>query len=196
MDFLNESLKCISVFETKVKDLNYKESYLLSSQEHLSQLEHQYSLAERSRVAFEQIRPLLTAASVKQLEELSNTAIQTIFGIDGSVEYDTESKRFILRYPDKVVDLVDSSGGGIVTVLSFIFDLFLLVRESGRRVLVYDEAWYAVSSEYYDEFIKFVRKACKDLNVDLLCVSHDSRLTPDMVDHVYKISEGQSIKLK
>lgn len=81
-------------------------------------------------------------------------------------------------------------------MLSFIFDLFLLIKQGGRRLLVYDEAFQAVSSEYYDDFIKFMVKACKDLNIDLLCVTHDARLTPDMVDHAYRIENGKSIKLK
>lgn len=183
-------------YQNYVAEYHTHETMLVSAKDKLKELQHKYDIIERSRVAIEQVKPLLSAASITQLEKLANTALLTIFGIDATVQYDVESKRFVVNYPDKTVDLVDSSGGGIVTVLSFIFDLFLLIKQGGRRLLVYDEAFQAVSSEYYDDFIKFMVKACKDLNIDLLCVTHDARLTPDMVDHAYRIENGKSIKLK
>lgn len=183
-------------YQNYVAEYHTHETMLVSAKYKLKELQHKYDIIERSRVAIEQVKPLLSAASITQLEKLANTALLTIFGIDATVQYDVESKRFVVNYPDKTVDLVDSSGGGIVTVLSFIFDLFLLIKQGGRRLLVYDEAFQAVSSEYYDDFIKFMVKACKDLNIDLLCVTHDARLTPDMVDHAYRIENGKSIKLK
>lgn len=183
-------------YQNYVAEYHTHETMLVSAKDKLKELQHKYDIIEHSRVAIEQVKPLLSAASITQLEKLANTALLTIFGIDATVQYDVESKRFVVNYPDKTVDLVDSSGGGIVTVLSFIFDLFLLIKQGGRRLLVYDEAFQAVSSEYYDDFIKFMVKACKDLNIDLLCVTHDARLTPDMVDHAYRIENGKSIKLK
>lgn len=183
-------------YQNYVAEYHTHETMLVSAKDKLKELQHKYDIIERSRVAIEQVKPLLSAASITQLEKLANTALLTIFGIDATVQYDVEFKRFVVNYPDKTVDLVDSSGGGIVTVLSFIFDLFLLIKQGGRRLLVYDEAFQAVSSEYYDDFIKFMVKACKDLNIDLLCVTHDARLTPDMVDHAYRIENGKSIKLK
>lgn len=183
-------------YQNYVAEYHTHETMLVSAKDKLKELQHKYDIIEHSRVAIEQVKPLLSAASITQLEKLANTALLTIFGIDATVQYDVESKRFVVNYPDKTVDLVDSSGGGIVTVLSFIFDLFLLIKQGGRRLLVYDEAFQAVSSEYYDDFIKFMVKACKDLNIDLLCVTHDARLTPDMVDHAYRIENGKSVKLK
>lgn len=183
-------------FNNKVTEFNTLESQIKASELKLEELKENYDVIEHTRVALEQVKPLLSASSIKQLEELSNTALFTIFDIEGKVEYDVQSKRFVIHYEDKTVDLADSTGGGIVTVLSFVFDLFLLIKQGGRKLLVYDEAFTAVSAEYFDEFIKFMVQACHDLGVDLLCVTHDARLTPDMVDHAYKIENGKSIKIK
>lgn len=163
----------------------------------MSQLLHEQELIERTRVALEQARPLLSASSIKQLEALANSALQTIFGIEGTIEYDIESKRFILCQPDGYkTDLADANGGGVLSVVSAVFDLFLLVKKGCRRLLIYDEAFYAVSDQYYEDFIAFIRQASKDLGVDSLWVSHDARLTPDMVDRVYRIENGHAIKVK
>lgn len=183
-------------FNDKVAKFHTLEAQLKASESKLTDLQQKYDVIEHTRVAIEQAKPLLSASSIKQLEELSNTALSTIFEIEGSVEYDVQSKRFVIHYADKTVDLADSTGGGIVTVLSFVFDLFLLIKQGGRKLLVYDEAFTAVSAEYFDEFIKFMVKACHDLRIDLLCVTHDARLTPDMVDHAYRIENGKSVKIR
>lgn len=162
----------------------------------MEELLSEQDLIERTRVALDQARPLLSANSIKQLETLANTAVSSIFGLNSTITYDIESRRFVLSDGTNVCDLADSNGGGLVTVISFVFDLFLLVKQGCRRLLVYDEAFYAVSDVYYDEFIRFVNRACKDLGVDLLLVSHDVRLDPSMVDTVYRIENGKSIKVK
>lgn len=156
----------------------------------------QQDLIERTRVALEQARPLLSASSIKQLEALANTALSTIFDIQGIVEFDVESSRFVIKDDNKIVDLADSCGGGIVTAISFIFDLYLLVKSGCRKLLIYDEAFTAVSDAFYENFIMFMRQACHDLGVDLLCVSHDTRFTIDMADTAYRIENGKSIKVK
>ena len=96
----------------------------------------------------------------------------------------------------KIVERADSSGGGLVTALSFTFDLFLLVKNGCRKLLVYDESFYAVSDQYYEDFMAFVRKACADLGVDMLLVSHDARLNISMVDTAYRIDKGHAHKIK
>lgn len=196
MDFVAINEK----YSRKVTELrasyNAMEVQLQTSNDKMSQLLQEQDLIERTRVALEQARPLLSASSIRQLEALANTALSTIFDIQGEVTFDVESKRFIINDGEKIVDLADSSGGGLVTALSFTFDLFLLVKNGCRRLLVYDEAFYAVSDQYFDDFMTFVRKACKDLGVDLLLVSHDARLSIAMVDTAYRIENGHSTKIK
>ena len=177
-------------------EYNTMEVQLESSNNKMTQLLQEQDLIERTRVALEQVRPLLSASSIKQLESLANTALSTIFDIQGEVTFDVESKRFVINDGEKIVDLADSSGGGLVTALSFTFDLFLLVKNGCRKLLVYDESFYAVSDQYYEDFMAFVRKACADLGVDMLLVSHDARLNISMVDTAYRIDKGHAHKIK
>ena len=172
------------------------EGQKLAAQNKMNELLLEQDLIERTRVALDQARPLLSASSIKQLEALANSAMSTIFDLQGEVSFDVESKRFIIRDGDKVCDLADACGGGLVTIISFVFELFLLIKCGCRRLLVYDEAFYAVSDQYYDEFVNFMRKACKDLGVDMLLVSHDARLSTSMVDTAYRIENGRSVKIK
>lgn len=169
---------------------------LATAQEKLDQLLEENKLIEETKVAIEQARPLLSASSIKQLEALANTAIQSIFHMDGEVQWDIESKRFVLSKDGQLTDLVDSNGGGLNTVISFVFDLFLMVKQGCRRILIYDEAFTAVSDEYFPDFMQFLHQAIHDLNCDLLLVSHDVRIDPSMADTCYRIEDGKSIRVK
>lgn len=172
------------------------ESQLLNTQHKMDEVLQEQVLLEKTTLALQQARPLLSASSIKQCEQLANAAISSIFNFPYTVEYNIETQRFILNKGDYTTDLADAEGGGICTVVSAVFDMFLLAKTGCRRLLVYDEAWYAVSSEYFDNFISFMRQSCKELGIDILLVSHDDRLTLDMVDRAYRIDKGHSQRIK
>ena len=65
-----------------------------------------------------------------------------------------------------------------------------------RRFLAFDEAFTQVSDKYFSNFVEFIRQLCKDLDLDILLISHDQRISIDDVDSVYVIEDGKSKKLK
>ena len=151
---------------------------------------------EAQTVLKEKCLPVLTRNSIVECEELANKAIQQVFGLDYKVEWDVEGSRFLLNNGEYVTDLVDGNGGGISTLISFVFNVFLISKTGSRRLMVYDEAFTQVSAQFFPMFIKFVRDLCKTLNIDLLLISHDQRITADDVDHVYRVENNTIKKLK
>ena len=81
-------------------------------------------------------------------------------------------------------------------LLQFILKKILINKLGCRRFLAFDEAFTQVSASYFPSFVAFIREMCKQLNVDLLLISHDQRITADDVDHLYKMEDGHAIKLK
>lgn len=175
---------------------SHVENSVLQAKLAMDKVLKEQKLLERTTVAVQQARPLLSASSIKQCENLANSAISSVFGFPYTIEFDVESSRFILNKGDYKTDLADAEGGGILTVVSTVFQLYLLIKLGKRKFMAFDEAWYAVSDKYFEAFISFVKQACHDLGVDICLISHDERLTEDMVDHVYKIEDGLAIKIK
>lgn len=172
--------------EAELESSNFKMQHILKEQD----------LIERTVVALQQAKPLLSASSIKQCEALANSAIASVFGFPYTVEYNIETQRFNLNKGDYITDLADAEGGGLVTVISFCFDVYLLVKLGKRRLLAYDEAFTQVSDKYFPSFVQFIRQMCNDLGVDLLLISHDQRIQPEDVDTVYVIEDGKSRKVK
>lgn len=197
---MSSILDRISVQRQRYAVLNSKidvvSNTLFEANESMSKILQEQDLLERTTVAIQQSRPLLSASSIKQCENLANSAISSVFGMPYTVEYNVESYRFTLNKGDYCTDLAEAEGGGIITVISFIFQVYLLVKLGKRRFMAFDEAFTQISDRYFPNFIQFVRQLCKDLGIDIMLVSHDQRISIEDVDHCYMIEEGHSRRLK
>lgn len=142
-------------------------------------------------------KELLTKNSLRQCEELATLAVRGIFDLDVSVVYDMDGSQFLLDYGDgRKSDLTTSQSGGIVTVVSFVFAVYLIMKTGSRRLMLWDESWMAVSRQHYGRFISFVNKVCLDFGFDILLISHDDRLTDDMVSSSYVMQDGVAVRVK
>lgn len=175
---------------------NHVEVTLSSAHRQMDKILLDQNLLERTTVAIQQARPLLSISSIKQCESLANSAISSVFNLPYTVEYDVESQRFLLNMGSFKTDLVDSNGGGLATVVSFVFNVYLLVKLGNRRFLAFDEAFTAISDIYIDAFISFVKQMCRDLGVDLLLVSHDARISVDDAHRAYLVENGFTKRIK
>lgn len=175
---------------------NQYQSQVLVARAKMDEIIKEQDLIERTMVALKQVKPLLSASSIKQCESLANSAISSVFGFPYTVEYNIESQRFILNKGEYSTDLADAEGGGLVTVISFVFTVYLLVKLDKRRFLAFDEAFTQVSDKYFPAFIQFINQLCRDLQVDILLISHDQRISIEDVDLAYLIENGQSKRLK
>ena len=183
-------------YEQLNASISHVENVFQTTETELAKITSEKELIERASLALKQVRPLLSGSSIKDCEELANSAIKSIFGFDYTIEYDLESNRFVLNKGEYSTDLSEAEGGGIITVISFVFLVYLIVKLGKRRLIYFDEAFTQISDAYFPQFIGFVNSLCDDLGFDILLVSHDARITVDDVAHAYLIKDGKSSKIK
>ena len=177
---------------------------ILSAEQRLEKVKRDQELILKSLQAVKDVKPLLSAHSIGQCEKLCNAALKAIFETQAVVKFSEEEGAFVLVEPTgKESDLVKANGGGYQTVISFIFDVFLLMKLKKTKFLCFDEQLMAVSSESelpdvfpYENFIAFIRNLCKEIGLDILLITHDERLTDEMVDHHYFIEDGVTKQIK
>lgn len=184
-------------FSSLLKKRDYYQNEVTVSQLKMDEILKEQDLIERSLLAIQAAKPLLSASSIKQCEQLANSAISSVFGLPYTVEFNVETKKFNLNKGTYVTELSeDGEGGGMLVVISFVFTVYLLVKLNKRRFLAFDEAFTQISDKYFPAFLEFINQLCKDLGVDILWISHDARVTVDDVSHAYVIENGQARKLK
>jgi len=81
---------------------------------------------------------------------------------------------------------LDTFGGAVSTVQSLLLRVSLLLKRGLRPVLVLDETFPAIDENRIELLVDFLKALCKRLDMDILCVSHDSALT-ESADLAYKV---------
>lgn len=195
MNDLSEIKSIVKEFEDLTVSVRTLESTLRVSQSKMDEILAESRLLEKSTLAVQQAKPLLSKSTIKECENLANAAIRTVFLKSYNVTWDIENAKFVLDKGDYSVDLI-SEGGGMIAMVSFVFSVYLLIKQGRRRFLAFDEQFTQLSDEYLERFLEFIRVLCSDLNIDILLISHDSRIDPSQVDHLYIIDGGISHKEK
>ena len=65
-----------------------------------------------------------------------------------------------------------------------------------RKFLCFDEQFTQISDAYFNNFFSFLKALSRDLEVDILLITHDKRIEDDMVDHLYVMEDGVAHKIK
>jgi DNA repair exonuclease SbcCD ATPase subunit len=95
----------------------------------------------------------------------------TFMGADG-LEIESES--------------LDAFGGAVATIQSLLLRVALILKRGLRPLLVLDETFAPVDENRIPLLVDFLKVLCNKLNMDILCVSHNSVLTEN-ADIAYRI---------
>lgn len=153
-------------------------------------------VGDRAVETLAKVREMLRRTGIEECEKMATEALKAIFDFRGRVVYDLDCQRFMLERGEDRFDLCDGEGGGYVVVVSLVFQLYMICRSEGRRVLFFDEAFTQISDVYFDRFIEFLHRVCHDLKFNILLVTHDQRIELSSVDSAYRIQDGGATKEK
>jgi hypothetical protein len=145
------------------------------------------------------------AQTLTVVEELVTEGLQSIFGPEYEFKMLVDRKRsqvsidfrLITHWPDRdhVTPLAGARGGGLLAVIGFVLRVVLLslFKERSRLMLVLDESFGQVSSEYTEPLMHFVKKLIDELGVQVVMVTHDPAWL-EVADRAYRfrMSEGQT----
>lgn len=184
-------------YETLIKNHESDVARLNELGEQITKIRDEQALVETSKTVMEEAKKILTKTSLEYCERLATVAVKTIFNLPAEVKYSSTDGKFYLMFDDGMIsDIAGDEGGGHKVVISLILNIYLVVKTGARRVLFFDEQWTNVSSEYFEGFIAFIRQLCKELNFEIFLVTHDERITLDMVDSAYLMEHGVSKRIK
>lgn len=184
-------------YETLIKNHESDVARLNELGEQITKIREEQALLETSKTVMDEAKKILTKTSLEYCERLATVAVKTIFNLSAEVKYSSTDGKFYLMLDDGMVsDIAGDEGGGIKTVLSFVFSLYLVIKANSRRVMFFDEAWTQVSAEYFPAFIDFVKQICVELGFEILLVTHDERITLNDVDTAYFMEKGVCKRIK
>ena len=143
-----------------------------------------------SRSLLQQLAENAQRSAHEQITQIVSKCLETVFE-DEAYEFRIRFERkrgkteAILEFvrDGNVIDPMSAAGGGAVDVAAFGLRLaaLVLVRPQPRPLLVLDEPFRFVSRDYAPRVRDLLLALARDLNVQIIMVTHDSRLVAGKV---------------
>jgi len=80
---------------------------------------------------------------------------------------------------------LESFGGGVASIQSLLLRILVILKKNLARYLILDESLAALSEEYVENAAIFLKKICKDLDMNVLLVTHNKTFL-DLADTAYE----------
>lgn len=196
MHNVNELFSMISVMDSEIQTTKLQ---VQGSTSKVERLKKEKKIREDCWRSLRLIQERYNEESIQLLQQMLNTGIQAIFDDqDYTIEIEiTEGKRKGVKLwlvegdsaNNKRSRIPTAIGGGIQVVLSFILNVYLIRIYGLRPIVVMDESFTQISTQYIPNFIQFLRYLIEELDFVFLWVSHDERVLP-YFDTIYEVRQG------
>lgn len=181
------------------------ERQLSSINVQLSEQEKKLSLLEKSLAALQKLTDLKKKETTEKIENIISFGLQTIFE-DASYKFkivdSIKRKQVVYDFrvysdsfnSDEGVSILDSRGGGVVSIVSFLLRLVLMcmIDKKAERFMALDEPFNALSSNYHENLVAAVKQITEKLGIQLLVVSHQKSLD-SFGDVVYELKQVNGV---
>lgn len=152
---------------------------------------------QESAIYYKKSQDILYQRSIGALKDLINSALAFIFrDREYEISINIEDKRGAKNLTfglkdldcDFEVSLKNGCGNGVRSVISAILNIFVLLNKN-RKVLILDEKYSYISTDYLENFFIFLSKICREKGLRVILISHDPRFI-EFAEKVYLVSEG------
>lgn len=163
------------------------------------EMEHlaaQIALDSKAIEIFKKVIETVSMEGLRYVKDLVTRGLQTIF-TDDVYTFDVEvsdrgankTVEFIIEDSRGVRSEIGNCGGGIQAVVSFIFQVYFVLKLKMPRVLFLDEAFARLSVDYAEGLSEFIEALVKELGFKILWATHVSAYF-EKADHIYRINRG------
>jgi DNA repair exonuclease SbcCD ATPase subunit len=175
------------------QQLEYEAAVIARHTARISQLEEEKSMLVKCVGTIDRCIQIVSANGIGKIEGMVTDGLQRVFNNDhiGLVVEKKESARgnsyrILVKRGDTIGNPMDSFGGGIQNVVSFLLRVILIKRFKLAPFLCLDEQFSNVSPEYQPRIAQLL-KTLAGLGFTIFAVSHQAAITGG-ADAVYELT--------
>lgn len=176
----------IRKYESLVTETKHQEGELEKLQKTLTEHQEEATRIDMVRTFFSLLEERARIELETKVSSLVNYGLQTVFGENYSFKIKSEFKGNAIRTEFFVVDhglelpFLDATGGGLGDVASFLLRVVMLsiTKPSQRKLLILDEPFKFVSTEYFANVGELLKELSSSLGVQCIIVTHKPELIP------------------
>ena len=181
--------------------INYKTFYqdeLENIKVNIENLDKELKFVQGCKELYINAVDVLYERSIGTLKDTLDTALQYVmfdknYSVNIKVDDKCGNKTLEISVWDNdkefEADVVDGSGQGIRTIISFVLKMYYLLNENSR-ILFLDEKYSALSAQYVPLFFDFIKRMTEEKNFIIVMITHDTRFQA-YADRVYSVNDGQ-----
>ena len=162
--------------------LTFLEDSLVIAEKELVNLKALQLAQEEAQVLIQQVAQETQNSVSVHIEEIVQAALSSVFGEKYQFRLQFESKRgkteanIFLEEKGIQIDPLDSTGGGVVDIVSFALRIAVWILSKKAKTILLDEPFKFLSAEYKPLMGEFLRAISDKLGLQIICVTHDSFL--------------------
>ena len=166
---------------------------LQTNQEALDQQKARLTVLEQVQALIQTVAKETQEKLRFHIEDIVNTALETCFPgeYDFVVDFQikrgkTEAELYLLKGSEKI-DPVESTGGGVVDIVSFALRISAWTLSKTDNLIILDEPGKFISDNLQPLFADILSTLSKKLNLQIIMVSHEDAYI-DCSDRVFNVS--------
>jgi DNA repair exonuclease SbcCD ATPase subunit len=179
------------------QQFSYEEQSLARLRSKIAQIETDKAQLVKAVGLIDRCIQIISANGIGKIESIVSGGLQMVFGDKsmGLVLSKKETARgssyeILLRQGDFSGKIMDSFGGGVANVISFLLRVVMVKRFKLAKFLALDESFNNVSADHLPLVSEMLQRLCRDHGFTVLAVTHQPVLA-QAADRVYRITDEE-----
>ncbi len=142
---------------------------------------------------------IISANGIGKIETIVSDGLKLIFGSDYKLVIERkegakgDSYRLMLEKNGFIAPPIETVGGGIVNVISFLLRVIMIQRFKLSKLIVLDESFNNVSPEFLPKVSEMIKTLCDEHGYCVLSITQAHGLAV-AADHVYVVENGPLLR--
>ena len=142
---------------------------------------------------------IISANGIGKIESVVSDGLKLVFDDDLQLVIERkegargDSYKILVKKGDIIGPPIDTFGGGVVNVISFLLRVIMIQRFKLSKFMALDESFNNLSEEYIPRLSQMLKTLCDDYNYTILSVTHQPVLA-SAADKVFTVEEGPTLR--
>ena len=169
-----------------------EQAILKRNQDKITEIETQKALNVKALAVIDKAIQVISANGIGKVESLVSDGLKLVFDQDLKLVIERkegargDSYRLMVQEGDVIGPPIDTMGGGVVNVISFLLRVIMIQRFKLSKFLALDESFNNVGDAHIVKVSEMLRTLCQEHGFSILVVTHQPLLGV-AADRVYEV---------
>lgn len=185
--------------ETVRSALQTEQAIIKRNQDKITELEAQKVLNTKALAVIDRATQIISQNGIGKVESIVSDGLKLVFDQDLKLVIERkegargDSYRLMVQQGDVIGPPIDTMGGGVVNVISFLLRVIMIQRFKLTKFLALDESFNNVSADHLPKVSEMLRSLCDDHGYAILAITQQPLLAC-AANRVFSVEKGPLLR--